>query len=77
MAETDPCAELARLRELRTDLVTGRAEQSVRFGDEEVKFGTADLAALDRLIGETERACAASLGASRPRRRFAKGIRFC
>lgn len=77
MAETDPCAELARLKDLRTAIVTGQAEQSVRFGDEEVRYFKADLAALDRLIAATERDCAVASGRPAPRRRFARGIRFC
>ena len=77
MAETDPCAEAARLRELRTAIVTGQAESQIRFGDEEVRFYKADLSALDRLIASTERECALSLGQPVPRRRYARGIRFC
>lgn len=77
MAETDPCAELARLKDLRTAIVTGQAEQSIRFRDEEVRFFEADLDALDRLIASTERDCALSRGQRAPRRRFARGIRFC
>lgn len=76
MAEIDPCAELVRLRDLKTAIVTGRAEQSIRFGDEEVRYFKADLAALDRLIAATERDCAAASGQPAPRRRFARGIRF-
>jgi hypothetical protein len=76
MVESDPCAEAARLRELRTAIVTGRSESQIRFGDEEVRYTAADLAALDRLIAETERACAVSLGRPLPRRRYARGIRF-
>jgi hypothetical protein len=77
MAETDPCTELARLKDLRTAIVSGQAEQSVRFGDEEVRYFKADLAALDRLIASTERDCAIASGRPAPRRRFARGIRFC
>ncbi len=76
MAETDPAAELARLKDLRTAIVTGRAEQSVRFGEEEVRYFAADLDALDRLIAATQRDCALLSGAPVPRRRFARGIRF-
>lgn len=77
MAETDPCAEAARLRDLRTAIVTGQSESQIRFGDEEVRYFKADLAALDRLIAETERACAVAQGRPAPRRRWARGIRFC
>ncbi len=76
MAETDPCAEAARLRELRTAIVTGQAESQIRFGDEEVRFYKADLPALDRLIASTERDCALARGEPVPRRRYARGIRF-
>lgn len=77
MAETDPCAEVARLKAIRTAIVTGEAASQIRDGDEEVKFFSADLAALDRLIGTTERDCALASGQPVPRRRFARGIRFC
>lgn len=76
MAETDPCAELVRLRDLRTAIVTGQAESQIRFVDEEVRYYAADLAALDRLITATERECALATGLTAPRRRFARGIRF-
>lgn len=77
MPETDPCAELVRLKDLKTAIVTGQAEQSVRFGDEEVRYFKADLTALDRLIAATERDCALASGRPAPRRRYARGIRFC
>lgn len=77
MAETDPCAELARLKSLRTAIVTGKAASLIRNGDEEARFFQADLSALDRLIAATERECAFAGGEAAPRRRFARGIRFC
>lgn len=76
MAETDPCAELTRLKDLRTAIVTGQAEQSIRFGEEEVRYYKADLTALDRLIASTERDCALASGQTPIRRRYARGIRF-
>lgn len=66
----DPCAEAARLRELRTAIITGQSESQIRFGDEEVRYAKADMAALDREIARLEAEC------SGRRTRFAKGFRF-
>ena len=68
----DPCAEAERLRAIRTDLISGRAESQVRFGDEEVRYQKGDLAELNKEIARLEALCA---GETKPTR-FAKGVRF-
>lgn len=75
-APPDPCAEAERLRALRRLIVTGEQPSTVRFGDEEVRYARADLAALDREIAALDKACAAWSGRPEPRTRFAKRIRF-
>lgn len=71
---SDPCAEAEDLRAARRDLVTGQAVRDVRFGEDQVSYTKADLPALDRLIADAERRCAAAQG--RPQRRAARGVRF-
>lgn len=72
----DPCAEAARLRELRTAIVSGKSESRVRFDTEEVEYHKADLPALDREIARFDRDCAIAEGRTASRTRFAKGFRF-
>ena len=72
----DPCAEAARLRELRKQIVTGQSESMIRFDVEEVRYHKADLGALDRLIAEYDRACAIQTGTVPRRTRFAKRAAF-
>lgn len=72
----DPCAEVARLRELRTLIITGRSESQIRFDVEEVRFHKADLAALDREIERLQGACDLQNGVAPRRRRFAKRAAF-
>lgn len=68
----DPCAEAQRLKELRVAIASGQSESQVRFGDEEVRYFKADLAALDREIARYEREC----NPAAPRRRYAKRMSF-
>ena len=72
----DPCAELARLRAIRTAVITGESETSIKHGDDAVEFGKADIVELDREIVRLERECALSLGQTPQPRRYAKGMRF-
>lgn len=72
----DPCAEAARLRELRTLIITGRSESQIRFDVEEVRYHRADLPALDREIARLEAACDIKEGRVPARRRFAKRAGF-
>ena len=72
----DPCAELARLRTIRTAVVSGERETSIKHGDDAVEFGKADIVELDREITRLERECAASCGQTAPPRRHAKTMRF-
>ena len=72
----DPCAEAARLRELRTLIITGRSESQIRFDVEEVRYHRADLAALDREIARLETACDIKEGRAPVRRRYAKRAGF-
>lgn len=72
----DPCAEADRLRALRTALITGQAESSIRFDDEEVRYAKADMARLDSLIARYERECSIQQGATPKRTRFARRAAF-
>lgn len=72
----DPCAEVERLRALRTLIITGKSESQIRFDVEEVRFHKADLTALDREIARLEAACAIQNGQAPQRRRFAKRVAF-
>lgn len=71
---TDPCIEAEELRAVRRNIVTGASVRDVQFGEDRVSYTKADLPALDRLIADAERRCAAAQG--RPRRRSARSVRF-
>lgn len=64
------CEEGARLRELYTALVSGRAEKTARFGEDEVEFHSGNPAALLQLVQFHEGMC------SGQRRRFAVRGKF-
>ncbi|MBP2147939.1 hypothetical protein [Xanthobacter flavus] len=70
----DPCAEAARLRALRTQIVTEGAVVRIKEGEREMQSTGPDLAKLDALIAEQDAACAAATGQRRTR--FAKRMRF-
>lgn len=71
----DPCAAAKKLRGLRIQIVAGGQTEVVRFGDDEVRYGKANIAALDREIERLTAECQSITGGTR--RRYAKRIRFC
>lgn len=72
----DPCQIATCLRQAYTDLVGGRAEVLIRFGEEEVRYGKADFSRLERMIRDYEAQCAASKGLTITRTRFARRSGF-
>lgn len=52
------CAEAERLRSLYTAIVSGDGVQVARFGEDEIRYYSADKAELRRLIGHHEALCA-------------------
>jgi hypothetical protein len=72
----DPCAEAARLRGIRDQIITGGQVVRTRFDTEEVEFGKADLTRLETLIAQYDAACALQSGTPQPRRRYAKSMSF-
>ncbi|MFI3903759.1 hypothetical protein [Ochrobactrum sp. S1502_03] len=71
----DPCTAAKKLRGLRIQIVAGGQTEVVRFGDDEVRYGKANIAALDREIERLTAECQSITGGTR--RRYAKRIRFC
>lgn len=69
----DPCAVATELRKVELILATGGGVVRARFGDDDVQFSSASLAALCDLIGRYEGLCAAKAG---QRTRYAKRMRF-
>lgn len=74
MLETDPCAKAEELRERRREIIAGKSESMIRFGQEEIRITPANLDRLDREIARLERECDIAQG--KPRRRYAKRMRF-
>ena len=72
----DPCEEAVRLRNLYTLIVTGEQPEGVRFSDEEIRYGKADLTRLERMIADADRACAIANGGSVKPRRYARRVSF-
>lgn len=70
----DPCRAVKLLRGLKLQISAGGQAETVRFGDDEVRYGKANLAALDQEIERLTKECAAISGGRR--RRFAKSMRF-
>lgn len=70
----DPCRAAKILRGLRIQISAGGQTETVRFGDDEVRYGKANLTALDEEIERLSAECAATSGGRR--RRFAKRISF-
>lgn len=70
--EIDYCAEAARLREIYTEHISGEGISEARFGEDAVRYGRYDKAALLAEVRRLEDLCSQSQG-SKPRRR-AKAI---
>lgn len=70
----DPCKAVKLLRGLRLQISAGGQAETVRFGDDEVRYSKANLVALDQEIERLSKECEAINGGRR--RRFAKRIRF-
>lgn len=71
----DPCAAVKKLRGLRIQIAAGGQSEVVRYGDDEVRYGKANISALDQEIERLTAECQSSNGGQR--RRFAKRMRFC
>lgn len=72
----DPCAAVKELRKIRLLIAAGGVPETVRFGDDEVRYSKANLGLLDREIARLEVACEAASNIQPTRRRFAKSFRF-
>lgn len=73
---SDPCTVAETLRALRLQIAAGGQAETVRFGEEEVRYSPANLALLDREIARFEGACSLATTGRRPRRRYARRIRW-
>lgn len=71
----NPCDMVAALRKVELAITAGQQRETVRFGDEQVTFTTANLDKLAVLIRTYEDKCRLASGGS-PRTRFAMGMRF-
>lgn len=69
------CERLRRLRQVREEIITGKAVSEVAFGEDRVRYTRADLTLLDREIAAAEDAAACAAPGGR-RRRYALGARF-
>ncbi len=70
---TDPidhCAEAERLRAVLTQIAEGALANSVRFGEDEVRYHKADKEELKLLLAFHEDQCAAAKGVRIKRRRY-------
>ncbi|SMC42919.1 gpW protein [Fulvimarina manganoxydans] len=74
--DIDPCAEAVRLRQKLSEIATGEAVSSSRFGNDEAKFAKADVTELKKLIAHYERECAISKGETPKRTRYAMAARM-
>lgn len=66
-----PCDVLMELRKAQLTVATGESVSMTRFGQDEVRFTTANADRLDKLIATYEGLCAKSQGR---RRRFAASV---
>ncbi|WEK04555.1 MAG: hypothetical protein P0Y65_20660 [Candidatus Devosia phytovorans] len=64
----DPCAVASALRVARLQIATGGGVVVTRFGDDEVRFSSANLDRIDRLIVDYDGQCAVKNGKPRIRR---------
>lgn len=67
----DPCAVLSALRKAQLVVATGGSVSMTRFGEDEVRFGAANLPALRKLIADYSTQCARKTG---KRTRFAANV---
>ncbi|MBN9047451.1 MAG: hypothetical protein J0H18_17565 [Rhizobiales bacterium] len=70
----NPCDAAKALRGLRIQIAAGGQTEVVRFGDDEVRYSKANIAALDQEIDRLSAECDRATGGTR--RRFAKRMRF-
>lgn len=70
----DPCRAVKLLRGLRLQISAGGQPETVRFGNDEVRYSKANLVALDQEIERLTKECTAISGGRR--NRFAKRMRF-
>lgn len=71
----DPCNAAKKLRSLRIKIAAGGQTEVIRFGNDEVRYGRANLSALDQEIERLTAECEMTKNGSR--RRFARRMRFC
>lgn len=71
MAQIDWCERARALRERYEALRDGESVAEVRFGEDMVKYGKADLDRLLADLREAERLCAEASGCAPRRRRYA------
>lgn len=69
------CDRLARLQQVREDLITGKAVSEVAFGEDRVRYNRADMERLDREIAAAAALCCAEQGLPKTRTRYAMGVR--
>ena len=70
----DPCEEAKVLRNALRDLAMGQTVARVRWGEDEVAYGKADVASLRQLLASAETRCLAAQG--KTRRRYARPVRM-
>lgn len=70
----DPCLAAKKLRGVAIQIAAGGQAETVRFGQDEVRYSKANLTALEKEIERLSAECASSQGGRR--RRYAKRMRF-
>lgn len=74
----DPCATWQALYNVRLQFVAGQRTEEIEVrspvSNRRVKFGAANIAALDQELARLAAACEAKRGG--PRKRFARSVRF-
>lgn len=69
------CMRLRRLKDVRDDLITGKAVSEVRFGEDTVRYTRADMDRLEREIAAAEAEVGREKGIPTMRTRYAMGVR--
>ena len=64
----DPCLVASALKAARLQIASGGGVVVTRFGDDEVRFSSANLDRIDRLIADYDGQCAIKTGKPRVRR---------
>ena len=69
----EPCAVLTALRKAELRVAVGESVSMTRFGEDEVRFSSANAGRLEKLIAHYERLCDRASG---KRRRHAMNVRW-